>query len=199
MKTTIKALTLALCAVLLVVSTVFATLAYLTSTTELVTNTFTVGNVTITLDEAKVTEYGDKDGDTRVTENTYKLLPGHFYTKDPTIHVKAGSEPCYVFVKVTNDIAAIEATGNTTVAAQMTAKGWVLVSGTTNVYCKEDKVDARTAAVDVEVFSSITIATEAEVSDYTGKTITVIGYAVQADGFASAADAWAAAPADWNS
>ena len=127
------------------------------------------------------------------------MLPGHFYTKDPTIHVKAGSEPCYVFVKVTNDIAAIEATGNTTVAAQMADEGWVLVSGTTNVYCQEDIVDARTAAVDVEVFSSITIATDAEVSDYTGKTITVIGYAVQADGFDSAADAWAAAPATWNS
>ena len=65
MKTKTKALALALCAVLLVVSTVFVTMAYLTSKTDVVTNTFTVGKVTITLDEAKVDEYGnpvDEDG-----------------------------------------------------------------------------------------------------------------------------------------
>ena len=105
MKTTKKALLLALCAVLLVVSTVFATMAYLTSTTEVVKNTFTVGNVKITLDEAKVNEYGVKDGDTRVTENTYKLMPGHTYTKDPTIHVDANSEDCWLFVKIVDEIA----------------------------------------------------------------------------------------------
>ena len=85
MKTTKKALLLALCAVLLVVSTVFATLAYLTSTTKVVTNTFTVGDIVITLDETDVDVYGKKDGETRVLKNDYKLIPGHNYTKDPTI------------------------------------------------------------------------------------------------------------------
>ena len=53
MKTRSKALVLTLCAVLLVVATVMGTMAYLTST-DTVTNTFTVGKVAITLDEAKV-------------------------------------------------------------------------------------------------------------------------------------------------
>ena len=52
MKTKSKALLLTLCAVLLVAASVMGTMAYLTSTDK-VENTFTVGNVKITLDEAR--------------------------------------------------------------------------------------------------------------------------------------------------
>ena len=91
MKTRSKALLLTLCAVLLVTASVLGTMAYLTSTDE-VQNTFTVGQVKITLDEAKVTTDGEPvEGAARVTENSYKLMPGHTYTKDPTIHVDAAS------------------------------------------------------------------------------------------------------------
>ncbi len=100
MKTRTKALLLALCAVVLVVATVFGTIAYLTDTEEVV-NTFTVGSVAITLDETDVNEYGEKDGDTRVAANTYKLLPGHTYIKDPTVTVVQGSEPSYIRLLVT--------------------------------------------------------------------------------------------------
>ena len=196
MKTTKKALRLALCAVLLVVSTVFATLAYLTSTTQVVKNTFTVGNVTITLDEADVDEYGKEiDGASRVLENTYKLIPGHKYVKDPTIHVAKGSEECYLFVKVVNGISGIEA--DTTIAAQMTANGWKALDAVNNVYYLDRKIDASAAAEDVPVFAEFTVKGDAAVSSYNGNTITVQAYAIQADGFASAAAAWAAAPSDW--
>lgn len=57
MKTKSKALLLTLCAVLLVAASVMGTMAYLTSTDK-VENTFTVGNVKITLDEAKVNTDG---------------------------------------------------------------------------------------------------------------------------------------------
>ena len=96
-----KVLALVLCAALLVAGSVAATLAYLTSKTEVVTNTFSVGNVTITLDEAKVNEYGvEAEGEDRVKANEYKLIPGHTYVKDPMVHVTEKSEQCYVFVKV---------------------------------------------------------------------------------------------------
>lgn len=76
-------------------------MAYLTSTDE-VKNTFTVGQVKIKLDEAKVDENGKPvEGAARVAENSYKLLPGHTYTKDPTIHVDAASEDCFIRAKVT--------------------------------------------------------------------------------------------------
>lgn len=96
MKTKSKALLLTLCAVLLVAASVLGTMAYLTST-DTVTNTFTVGKVEIKLDETDVT---DPNGP-RVKANSYKLMPGTTYTKDPTVTVLKGSEESYVRMKVT--------------------------------------------------------------------------------------------------
>ena len=202
MKKTVKILAFVLCAVMLVVGSVFGTYAYLTSQTDVVTNTFTIGNVTITMDEAKVDAYGEADGTTRVTANEYKLIPNHTYKKDPTIHVKKGSEECYLFVKVVNGIEAIEKAGNTTIAAQLEANGWTPVSGETGVYVFNMTIDARNAAddVDVPVFSTFTIAGTADISDYAtdendASIIQVTGFAVQADGFADSAAAWSAVQA----
>lgn len=101
MKTKRNALLLTFCAVLLVVASVMGTIAYLTSTDKVV-NTFTVGNVAIKLDEAKVDEAGTPATPAeRVKANSYKLMPGHTYTKDPTVTVKSGSEASYVRMKVT--------------------------------------------------------------------------------------------------
>lgn len=105
-KTKTKALLMSLCAVLLVAASVLGTMAYLTDSKD-VKNTFTVGNVTIKLDEAKVDEKGNlvkNQDDTlvdRVTQNEYKLLPGHTYVKDPTVTVLAPSVESYVRMKVT--------------------------------------------------------------------------------------------------
>ena len=101
MKTKSKALLLTLCAVLLVAASVLGTMAYLTSTAK-VENTFTIGKVEIKLDEAKVNTDGiPVEGAARVKANSYKLMPGNTYTKDPTVTVKAGSEESYVRMKVT--------------------------------------------------------------------------------------------------
>ena len=77
MKNRSKALLLALCALMLVVTTVFTTLAYLTDNAT-ITNTFTIGNVDITLTETDVDAKGDVvNPETRVSENqSYKLFPG---------------------------------------------------------------------------------------------------------------------------
>ncbi len=191
MKTrTAKALLLALCAVLLVVSTVFATLAYLTSTDK-VENTFTVGNVKITLDEVKVTPDGTAEGTDRVKENTYKLMPGHSYTKDPTIHVDAASEDCWLFVKVENGLADI--LDATTIADQLEANGWTLVSETENVYAR---AATNKAGEDVKVFENFKIKGDVAndtLATYAGKKIVVTAYAIQADGFTTAEAAWTAA------
>ena len=101
MKTKSKALLLTLCAVLLVAASVLGTMAYLTST-DTVTNTFTIGKVEIKLDEAKVNANGiPEEGAARVTANSYKLMPGTTYTKDPTVTVLNGSDAAYVRMKVT--------------------------------------------------------------------------------------------------
>lgn len=196
MKKTKKALLLSLCAVLLVTASVLGTVAYLTSTDKVV-NTFTVGNVAITLDETDVDNSTPGDDD-RDKANRYKLLPGHTYTKDPIIHVGANSEDCYLFVKVENGIADIE--GETTVANQMTAKGWTPVNGVNNVYVymKSDKLAVVKGDTDVKVFDNFIVDGEVNnntLANYADKTITVTAYAIQADGFEgkTASEIWAAA------
>lgn len=100
-KTKTKALLMSLCAVLLVAASVLGTMAYLTDSKD-VKNTFTVGNVSIDLDEAKVNTDGTVvTGADRVKTNSYKLLPGHTYTKDPTVTVLKPSVASYVRMKVT--------------------------------------------------------------------------------------------------
>ena len=96
-----KALVLFLCAVLLVAGSVAGTLAYLQAKSDVVQNTFTIGDVQIDLDEANVDEYGDLADLSRVKSNEYKLLPGHDYIKDPTVTVKADSEESYIRMFVT--------------------------------------------------------------------------------------------------
>lgn len=112
MKTKTKALALALCAVLLVVASVFGTLAYLTDTDE-VTNTFTVGKVNILLNEFNFDNDTNTDDDRkfkigdateaedRDTANKYHLLPGQSYTKDPMVTILKDSEDSYVRMIVT--------------------------------------------------------------------------------------------------
>lgn len=192
MRTKTKALVLALCAVLLVVTTVFVTMAFLTSE-DSVQNTFTVGEVTISLDELDVDD-SDNDGSTtdRDKANEYKLIPGKTYTKDPTIHVGAKSEPCYLFVKVENGLESAEADGNTTIAEQMKSNGWTLVDGQTNIYVYKEVVTAETGA-NIVVFNSFTIDGETAVADYKDAKINVTAYAIQAEGFKNTAkaDIWA--------
>lgn len=198
MKTRNKALLTMVCAVLLVVASVLGTMAYLTSTAE-VENTFTVGSVTISMDETDVDN--STDGKDRDTENNYHLLPGHEYTKDPIIHVASTSEDCYLFVTVSNKIAAIEATGDTSVASQMEAKGWKTVEGQTNLYVYIGTAEGASAPLAVKaddnipVFEKIVISgsvNNTTLARYENKTITVNAYAVQKDGFESktASDIW---------
>lgn len=194
MKKQKKVLALVLCAVMLVASSVLATMAYLTAQTDVVKNTFTVGNVVIDLDEAKVDVYGDEvEGADRVKANEYKLIPGHNYTKDPIVYVEKGSEPAYVFVKVANGLEAIEA--DVKIAAQIEANDWIELAD--GVYYYKDAVDARDAEVQLPVFEQFTLAGNADIADYAQAEITIDAYAIQADGFADAAAAWAAAPTTW--
>ena len=205
MKTKNKALLLSLCAVLLVAASVLGTMAYLTSE-DVVTNTFTVGAVALTMAEVDVDNdenpkdnvtYGEgENAVVRDKANAYKLLPGHSYTKDPIVRVDSKSEDCYLFVKVVNGITAIE--DATTVEDQMKANGWAVVEGVADTYVYIGTAENASAPLAVEagdnvpVFESFKIkgaVTNKELADYNGKTITVTAYAVQKDGFENTAAA----------
>mgnify|MGYP000175470457 CR=1 FL=1 len=210
MKTRSKALLLTLCAVLLVAATIFGTMAYLTST-DTVTNTFTVGKVNIKLDEAQANPDGTLvEGAERVKANSYKLLPGHTYSKDPMVTVLSGSEFSYVKMTVTfskaNELDAIFAPDGANLtsifngydAANWIAKGNTKGADNTRTYefWYKEAVAAPTADVALDaLFDSITVPGEitgAQLATIAGMTITVNAYAIQADGFADAAAAWEA-------
>lgn len=105
-----KKLIAALLALLVMSAAVMGTLAWLTDRDEVV-NTFTVGNVDITVDETDVNENGEPTGGDRVQENEYHLIPGCEYLKDPTMTVKANSVESYARMILTihnaSDVQAI--------------------------------------------------------------------------------------------
>ena len=179
-------------------------LAYFTDSEKAV-NTFTVGKVGISLDEV---DYDNDDnkadnvtigGVVRDTANKYHLIPGQTYEKDPTVRVDADSDECWLFVKVENEISAIETKDEANTIVQMRANGWTLVDGETNVFAHKDKASAGDDVVVFERFvidgASVDNATLAKYETGAGgnKAITVTAYAVQAAGFGTAQAAWDAA------
>lgn len=210
MKTAKKAMLMTLCAIILVVATVFGTMAYLTSTDKVV-NTFTVGNVAIKLDEAPVDGNGKATTGDRVKANSYKLLPGHVYDKDPTVTVLANSETSYVKMTVTfsnaNELDAIFTPNGADLtsifkgydAANWTAKGSTKdadANTRTYEFWYKEAVGAPEADVALDaLFNSITVPgsiTKEQLATIEGMTITVNAYAIQADGFDTADKAWEA-------
>ncbi len=151
-KKLLTAALLTFCAIALVVSSVLTTIALLTSSAK-VSNVFTVGDIKITLYETKVNSAGqpinangeviaEKGGDPiKVDTNSYHLIPGETYKKDPTIKILTDndSDSMYLFVKSRNEIRSAEEgnfigtnTGTETVdnvsktmREQMHANGWV--------------------------------------------------------------------------
>ena len=212
MKNMKKILTVACAMALSAAIAVGGTLAYLTSQDQVV-NTFTVGQVAIKLDEAKANPDGTLvDNADRVKANSYKLLPGHTYAKDPMVTVLKGSESSYIKMTVTfSNAAELDAIFADKGGADMTSifngyesSNWIYKGNT-----KADAAHTRTyefwyketvAALDNDValdalFDSITVPgfiTNNQLKSIEGMTITVNAYAIQADGFDSAADAWAA-------
>ena len=205
-----KILITVLCAVLLVTISVLGTLAYLTSQDKVV-NTFTVGKVNIELDEAKVKTDGTIDGTERVKQNTYHLLPGKTYTKDPTLTVKAKSEDSYVRMLLTLNCAdefdaiyAPDKADLTTIFNGYDATNWVYETVTrdtaknTITYEFRYKEIVTKSATDTKLdalFDSITVPSAFDSKDMksiANLKITVIGHAIQATGFANEDAAWAA-------
>lgn len=171
------------------------TIAWLTAQTPDVKNTFTYGNIDIELYEHK---YNAADNTLNMNQKVdkvedYKIVPGKELPKDPTVEVKAGSEACWLFVKV--EAAGTFVTNKVTYAVD-TAK-WTLVPGETDVYYRD--VDAATALAGVtfnvlkdnKVFVKDTL-TKDDIKDITtDPTLTFTAYAIQKEGTGTAAEAWA--------
>ena len=158
-----------------------ATFAWLTATSDTVTNTFTYGDINIELAET--------------TGDSYKIIPGVDIKKDPKVTVKAGSEACWLFVKVEEE--------GTFVANKVTysiADGWTKGDGTkipANVYYRAVdavKNDTDFAVLkDNKIYVSDTL-TKIDIKDISTTTpkLSITAYAIQKDGMGTAEKAWAA-------
>ena len=85
-----RILAISMSLVIVAILAIGATLAYFTDT-KTATNTFTMGNVNIKLDETNV---NDPEGD-RVSQNEYDVYPGAEVEKDPTVH-NVGKNGAYI-------------------------------------------------------------------------------------------------------
>lgn len=164
-----KTLTLMLAFVLVIGCTIGGTVAWLSAQTDAVVNTFTLGDINITLHET--------------TAEHYTIIPGGKSAKDPTITVKSGSEKCYVYAIVENQL---KRSGQTVVTPNIDPDKWMVVDASADKtlyrYCQI--VDAANADVILPVFTEVTYADCIEKTDLptlNDKTITIQGYAHQSD------------------
>lgn len=183
---------LVILAVMLVAGiSVGGTLAWITTQSDEVVNTFTYGDINITLQEHELLEDGGL-GEKLVIENDYKFIPGVDLAKDPFVTVKADSEACWLFVKVVETNWPANENISYTVDS-----AWTLLED--GVYYRE--VEATTADVDFNILTDNMITvddalTKAEVEAFADTMkLTFTAYAVQKEGIDTAADAWAAANA----
>ena len=159
-----KSLALLLAIAIVVVGVVAGTVAWLTDKTPSVTNTFTTSDINIELKE---------------TKNHFQMIPGWNIEKDPKVTVKAGSEACYLFVKLE------KSTNFDTFMTYEMADGWQALSGNAGVYYR--KVAAATADTTFEVLkgNQVTVkgtVTKAQMNALTADTyptLTVTAYASQ--------------------
>lgn len=171
-----------------------ATFAWLTAKTDPVVNTFTYGDINITLEEN--------------TGSDYKIIPGVDIEKDPLVTVLAKSEACWLFVKVDEENWPEFADGEGENAVRKVnydiADGWTKGDGTNNipanVYYRE--VDAKDAAQEfpvlkdnkITVSDTLTKIDISRISTTTTPKLSITAYAIQKDGMDTAAKAWAAIP-----
>ena len=176
------------------------TVAWLTAQTSPVVNTFTVGDINITLAET---------GTTNNAKN-YTFVPGDTLAKDPKVTVTAGSEDCYLFVKV-------EEANNTATGLTGKVINWSVDAGTDPAstwvpvpehdgywYRTVPAVAANTTEENLPSFdvlkdNQVTVNEEVTKDMVTGltankPTITVTAAAVQKDNVNTVADAWVKMP-----
>lgn len=166
-----KSVALVLALALVVVCIVGGTLAWLTATTGEVKNTFTTSDVNITLNETT----GDQN-------HEFQMIPGYTITKDPKVTVIAGSEKCYLFVKLE------KSTNFNSFMTYDMASGWTQGDGTNiplNVWYRI--VNSNTSNQEFTVIANNQVTVRGNVTkemmnnltDATRPTLTVTAYASQ--------------------
>lgn len=175
MKNTKKIFVLALAALLLVAVSIGGTIAYLTDKTGTVENVFTTSNIDVKLEESSNLDL--------------KMIPGKELTKDPTVTVIAGSEACWLFVKME------KSTSFDTYLSYNMAEGWNALDGVTGVYYREVAATDSDVAYPVIAGNKVTVSTsltnaQMDAIEDANPTLKITAYAIQKQSFATANAAW---------
>lgn len=200
--------------VLLLVVAVGGTIAYFTDT-DTKTNTFTIGNVDISLTEDGWDALADANNND-IPDVAEDMMPGESVTKDPTINNLSTKNPAYVFAKVEVPCTTIVAPATTSeeLYTYTTNAGWTELSsaavactsggtathvyyygtgGTLTALAKAANASTPTPTSN-PVFSSVTLRSTLKGNEgLTGnKNIVVTGYGIQTEGLTSTApaDVW---------
>lgn len=192
MKMNKKMLAALLAVVMLIGCAIGGSLAWLVAGTQTITNTFTYGNVGLTLAE---------------TTTTYKIVPGVDIAKDPKVTVANDSEDCYVFVKLEEENwPTFE--DNRLVDYDL-ADGWIELEdeGVSGVYYRTVTGEGKGTAMSVLKDDKVTVSellTKGQVDSVKNHApqLKVTAYAVQMAGVTAAPkDIWsnitATNPAEW--
>ena len=160
------------------------TMAYLTATTTAVVNTFTIGNVGLTLEETKGTL--DADGN-----HQFKMVPGNEIEKDPKVTVTKGSEACWLFVKLTES-----ANFSDYLTYTVDSTEWTALTGVAGVYYREvaqndtaDQVFSVLSGDKVLVKTTVTLDA-VNAGNFSQPTLIISAAAIQQANIADAATAY---------
>lgn len=177
-----KAIIITAAVIVLIAVGAASTIAWLTATSSTLTNTFTVGKVDITLREPVWDSYEDN-----------LLVPGKALTKDPIVTVLAGSEKCYVFVKI-ETAPDLDAVIDYDIAAGWTALG----TPNTDVYYQVAEKSANNTGLPVLANNQVAVPTTVDAAGLAEvqtavDTMKITAYAIQFDYLTDAtpAGAWA--------
>lgn len=176
-----------------------ATFAWLSVKTSEVKNTFTVGNINISLWENKIADGGKEfaSPEATVTANDgYVMVPGATLVKNPTVTVEANSEDCWVFIKVK------KSSNFDTFMSYLVNSAWTQLDTAEDdgyeVYYLEhtsqttDKDYSFIAGEKVTINGTVTKdqLDAIQASPSTQPTLNFTAYAIQKDSFSTATAAW---------
>ena len=167
------------------------TLAWLTARTNTITNTFTKGDVKISLTETWNT---DTDNNSEPDAWQAQLIPGKTYDKNPTVAVLDGTNvDCWLFVKFEELNDAADYLDYTSTLTK--ANGWTQGGGTdipANVWYREVKAEDFAKEWHLLNDDKVTIkdsVTEDDMDDAANAKLVYTAYAAQKDNL-SAEAAW---------
>lgn len=178
MKKHTKILTMVLSLVLVVALSIGGTAAWLTAKTDPVLNTFTFGDIDITLTESD--------------ELDLKVVPGKTITKDPVATVIGGSEPCWLFVELNQVHWLDELTY--TIAADWTKGDGAKIPA--NVIYREVAGSTEDQAFPILLNNEVKVSdelTKNQIADAKElpPQLNLTAFAIQKDSFTTAEAAWA--------